>query len=83
MVLSPRASSPKSCEGREIDAASGNWSHGKVGVNLIESLISDSQWRVARDRALCHNRTDLARLIDAAWTYRRAPGDPRKVWYPG
>jgi UDP-glucose 4-epimerase len=28
-------------------------------------------------------RYDLARLIDAAWTYRRAPGDPRKVWYPG
>jgi UDP-glucose 4-epimerase len=28
-------------------------------------------------------RYDLARLIDAAWTYRRAPSDPRKVWYPG
>jgi UDP-glucose 4-epimerase len=26
---------------------------------------------------------DLPRLIDAAWDYRRAPDDPRKVWYPG
>ena len=26
---------------------------------------------------------DLARLIDAAWTYERAPDDRRKVWYPG
>jgi hypothetical protein len=24
-------------------------------------------------------RCDLARLIDDAWTYRRAPSDPRKV----
>jgi UDP-glucose 4-epimerase len=28
-------------------------------------------------------RTDLAKLIDAAWTYKRGPDDPRKVWYPG
>jgi transposase-like protein len=28
---------------------------GKVGVNLIE--ISDPRWRIARVRALCHNRT--------------------------
>jgi UDP-glucose 4-epimerase len=26
---------------------------------------------------------NLARLVDAAWTYQRAPDDPRKVWYPG
>ncbi|NJO37945.1 MAG: NAD(P)-dependent oxidoreductase [Rhizobiales bacterium] len=26
---------------------------------------------------------DLPRLIDAAWSYRRAPDDPRKIWYPG
>jgi UDP-glucose 4-epimerase len=26
---------------------------------------------------------DLTRLIDDAWDYRRAPDDPRKVWYPG
>ncbi|CAN5344660.1 NAD(P)-dependent oxidoreductase [soil metagenome] len=26
---------------------------------------------------------DLARLIDAAYSYRRAPDDPRKTWYPG
>ena len=26
---------------------------------------------------------DTARLIDAAWDYRRDPGDPRRVWYPG
>jgi nucleoside-diphosphate-sugar epimerase len=26
---------------------------------------------------------DLAKLIDSAWAYKRAPDDPRKVWYPG
>ncbi len=26
---------------------------------------------------------DLARLVEAAWTYQRADDDPRKVWYPG
>lgn len=26
---------------------------------------------------------DLARLIDAAWEYKRAANDPRIVWYPG
>ncbi len=28
-------------------------------------------------------RFDLQRLIEEAWTYQRAKGDPRKVWYPG
>ncbi|HZP19509.1 MAG TPA: NAD(P)-dependent oxidoreductase [Bauldia sp.] len=28
-------------------------------------------------------RYDLARLIDEAYGYVRAPDDPRKVWYPG
>jgi len=26
---------------------------------------------------------DLARLVQAAWTYQRAKDDPRKIWYPG
>jgi len=26
---------------------------------------------------------DLAKLIDAAWSYQRSQVDPRKVWYPG
>ncbi|MBL8893297.1 MAG: NAD(P)-dependent oxidoreductase [Rhizobiales bacterium] len=26
---------------------------------------------------------DLKRLVDSAWDYKRAPDDPRKVWYPG
>ena len=26
---------------------------------------------------------DLARLVEAAWTFERAPDDPRRVWYPG
>jgi nucleoside-diphosphate-sugar epimerase len=26
---------------------------------------------------------DLARLTDEAWSYRRAPDDPRRIWYPG
>jgi nucleoside-diphosphate-sugar epimerase len=28
-------------------------------------------------------RYDLEKLIDAAWEYRRHPGDRRIVWYPG
>ena len=28
-------------------------------------------------------RYDLRRLVDAAFSYQRAPDDPRKVWYPG
>jgi UDP-glucose 4-epimerase len=28
-------------------------------------------------------RYDMARLVEAAWTYERAPDDPRTVWYPG
>ena len=30
---------------------------GKVGVNLIERLLADPRWPMARVRALCHNRT--------------------------
>jgi UDP-glucose 4-epimerase len=30
---------------------------GKVGVNLVERLLSDLRWRVARVRALCHSRS--------------------------
>jgi hypothetical protein len=26
---------------------------------------------------------DMAGLIEAAWTYRRAADDPRRIWYPG
>jgi nucleoside-diphosphate-sugar epimerase len=26
---------------------------------------------------------DMAKLVDAAWNYRRSPGDPRTIWYPG
>jgi UDP-glucose 4-epimerase len=32
---------------------------------------------------LDNTRAKLAKLIDAAWTFQRAPDDPRKVWYPG
>ena len=28
-------------------------------------------------------RYDLKKMVEAAWGYERAPGDPRKVWYPG
>ena len=26
---------------------------------------------------------DLHKMIDSAWDYRRAPDNPRVVWYPG
>ncbi len=28
-------------------------------------------------------RYDLKRLIDEAYDYKRAPDNPRKIWYPG
>ena len=28
-------------------------------------------------------RYDMRRMADEAWSYRRAPGDPRVIWYPG
>jgi nucleoside-diphosphate-sugar epimerase len=28
-------------------------------------------------------RYDLRRMADEAWSYQRAPGDPRVIWYPG
>jgi nucleoside-diphosphate-sugar epimerase len=28
-------------------------------------------------------RYDLERLIESAWSYRRATDDPRQIWYPG
>jgi nucleoside-diphosphate-sugar epimerase len=26
---------------------------------------------------------DLTRLVDEAWSFQRAPDDPRRIWYPG
>jgi nucleoside-diphosphate-sugar epimerase len=26
---------------------------------------------------------DMVRMVESAWAYERAPGDPRVVWYPG
>ena len=28
-------------------------------------------------------RYDLRRMVEEAWSYERAPDDPRVVWYPG
>lgn len=28
-------------------------------------------------------RYDLRKMADEAWSYHRAPGDPRVIWYPG
>ena len=28
-------------------------------------------------------RYDLELLVESAWAYRRAPDDPRRIWYPG
>jgi nucleoside-diphosphate-sugar epimerase len=37
----------------------------------------------ARHRLGWRPEYDLAKLIDAAWEYQRAPEDERKIWYPG
>ena len=52
---------------------------GSIDIPRSELLLGtraklDLNWRP---------RYDLAKLIDAAWTFKRAPDDPRKVWYPG
>jgi nucleoside-diphosphate-sugar epimerase len=26
---------------------------------------------------------DLARMVEAAWSFARAADDPRRIWYPG
>jgi len=26
---------------------------------------------------------DMKKIIDSAWSYKRAPDDPRHIWYPG
>ena len=28
-------------------------------------------------------RYDMARMVESAWSYARAPDDPRVIWYPG
>jgi nucleoside-diphosphate-sugar epimerase len=53
-----------------VDIASGfhsNWLDNAKAKFLLD-------WRPAYD---------MARLIEAAWSYQRAPDDPRTVWYPG
>jgi nucleoside-diphosphate-sugar epimerase len=53
-----------------VDIASGfhsNWLDNAKAKFLLD-------WRPAYD---------MARLIEAAWSYQRAPDDPRTIWYPG
>jgi len=52
----------------------------RVKTDFVSNWLDNSKarfllgWRPAYD---------LARLVDDAWSYQRAPDDPRKVWYPG
>ena len=61
-------------------------------MNMILPVERDEQGKmlaIENDNAKAKNtlgwqpRYDLARLIDAAYDYRRAAEDQRKVWYPG
>ena len=37
----------------------------------------------AKDHLDWRPRYDMAKLVDSAWNYARAPRDPRKIWYTG
>jgi UDP-glucose 4-epimerase len=51
-----------------------------VATSFYSTWLDNSKARFLLDWRPAY---DLKRLIDAAWSYRRAPDDPRVVWYPG
>jgi nucleoside-diphosphate-sugar epimerase len=57
------------------------------GLDSVEMPSSyQSNWMdnsKAKDFLDWRPRYDLAKLIDAAFDYRRSADDPRKIWYPG
>ena len=58
--------------------------HGLASIDIPSGYHSNWMDNSAAKFALgWRPNYDLAKLIDAAWSYRRSPDDPRKVWYPG
>lgn len=51
----------------------------------IDSAYHSNWMDNAKARALLdwEPQYSMQRLIEEAWSYRRSPADPRKVWYPG
>jgi len=58
--------------------------YGLASVRIPSSYCSNWMDNAAAKFALgWRPHYDLARLIDAAWQYRRPASEPRKIWYPG
>lgn len=52
--------------------------------SIFRAAIIRTGWTTARPNSIWAGTRnyDLAKLIEAAWTYRREDNDPRKIWYP-
>lgn len=61
-------------------AATRNLPSVTVASNFVSNWLDNSR---AKADLGWRPQYDLARLVDAAWGYQRAAGDPRRVWYPG
>ena len=52
----------------------------RIESSFVSNLLDNAK---ARLRLGWTPKIDLTALIDRAFTYERAPGDERKIWYPG
>ncbi len=52
----------------------------RIPSGYFSTWLDNSKARFALDWRPAY---DLARLIEEAWSYRRAPEEPRRIWYPG
>jgi UDP-glucose 4-epimerase len=52
----------------------------RIDSSLHSNWLDNSKARFLLDWEPAY---DMEKLIEAAWTYQRSPGDPRKIWYPG
>lgn len=51
-----------------------------VPTGFFSNWLDNSKARMQLD---WQPKFDVANLIEHAWTYTRAPDDPREIWYPG
>jgi nucleoside-diphosphate-sugar epimerase len=52
----------------------------RIKTSYVSNWLDNSK---ARFRLGWRPAYDLPRLVDEAWSYQRAPDDPRRIWYPG
>lgn len=56
-----------------------------IGSKEVRTPLYSNHLDNAKARLLLNwrPRIDLKALVELAWDYRRSPGDPRMIWYPG